>query len=360
MSPTTAFSPTEYNTHQAYMKRCLSLAALGLGTTDPNPMVGCVIVQDKTIIGEGWHQKAGEAHAEVQAVNSVKDKALLKGSTVYVSLEPCSHFGKTPPCADLLIREQVGRVIIGCTDPNPEVAGSGIKKLEAAGIEVIRGVCEQEARALNKRFFTFHNKRRPFVILKWAQSNDGYIAPAQKTQQAPVWISNALSRQRTHKWRAEESAILIGVETALSDDPSLTTRDWPGKSPIRIVIDINGRLDEKLKVLDGSVPTIVFTAAEKTTTANHIDYIKVAAGELPINDLLRDLFDKGVQSLIVEGGASTLQRFIDSGLWDEARTFISPTDLKSGLEAPVLDLEPSSAESLHHDRLLTYLNPQQL
>ncbi|NQX76174.1 bifunctional diaminohydroxyphosphoribosylaminopyrimidine deaminase/5-amino-6-(5-phosphoribosylamino)uracil reductase RibD [Gilvibacter sp.] len=342
------------------MKRCIELATLGQGSTDPNPMVGCVIVHNDTIIGEGWHQRAGEPHAEVNAVASVKNKALLKEATAYVSLEPCSHHGKTPPCADMLIENKLARVVIASKDPNPQVAGRGIKRLEAAGIEVIAGILDKEAQHLNRRFFTFHAKKRPYVLLKWAQSLDGFIAPITKDVQAPVWISNTLSRQHTHQWRSEESAILIGVNTALADNPSLTTRDWPGKSPVRVVLDPHGKLKPELSLLDGQTKTIVITSAEAPVTNTNLILIKVKESNIEIDHLLSLLYEQGLQSVLIEGGADTLNRFISSGLWDEARVFTGAVQLGNGLAAPSLDLEPTSIENVQNDLLNTYFNPKQL
>ncbi|MDC7997836.1 bifunctional diaminohydroxyphosphoribosylaminopyrimidine deaminase/5-amino-6-(5-phosphoribosylamino)uracil reductase RibD [Gilvibacter sediminis] len=342
------------------MRRCLELAKLGQGTTDPNPMVGCVIVYKNAIIGEGWHQRAGEPHAEVNAVASVKDKNLLQEATAYVSLEPCSHHGRTPPCSDLLIKHKVARVVIGSTDPNPQVAGRGIAKLKAAGVEVISGVLEKEAQFLNRRFFTFHSKKRSYVLLKWAQSSDGFLAPKSKNTQAPVWISNTLSRQRTHRWRSEESAILIGVNTALADNPSLTTRDWPGKSPVRVVLDPKGKLDPTLKLLDGSTQTLVITTKDNSKEFPNVSCIKVQELSFEIDHLLAILYDHGLQSVLIEGGADTLNRFIQSGIWDEARVFTGAVNLGDGIAAPELKLEPTAVEKIDQDQLHTYLNPAQL
>src|SRR6187402_177178 len=240
----------EVKVHEKYIKRCIELAKNGLGTTYPNPLVGSVIVYENEIIGEGWHRMAGEAHAEVNAVNSVKDQSLLSKSTIYVSLEPCSHYGKTPPCCDLIIRHQIPNVVVGTVDSFSEVSGNGIKKLIEAGKNVTVGILEEECRQLNKRFFTFHEKKRPYVILKWAESQDGFIAPAQKEVRTPLWITNAFSRQLVHKWRTEEQAILVGTKTVIDDNPRLDARDWQGENPVRIVLDNCNRIPKESYIFD--------------------------------------------------------------------------------------------------------------
>ena len=250
--------------NEKYIRRCIELARNGLGTTYPNPLVGSVIVYDGKIIGEGWHKKSGESHAEVNAVKAVKDKSLLKKATIYVSLEPCSHFGKTPPCCDLIIKNNIPNVVIGTVDPNVKVAGNGIKKLIEAGIHVTVGVLEEECNALNKRFFTFHKKKRPFIVLKWAESQDGFIAPTEKLEKKPVWITNQYSRQLVHKWRTEEQAILVGTQTAIDDNPKLNARDWSGKNPIRLVIDQNNRIEKNNHIFDNQAVTIVFSKSIDT------------------------------------------------------------------------------------------------
>ena len=240
--------------HEKYINRCLQIAKNGLGTTRPNPMVGAVIVYNEKIIGEGFTSPYGQAHAEVNAINAVKDKSLLSQSTIYVTLEPCSHYGKTPPCSDLIIDNKIPNVVIGCIDDNPEVAGKGIQKLRDAGCNVIVGVLEKDCKTHLKRFFTFHNKKRPYIILKWAETKDGFIAPQTKDEQKPVWITNIYSRQLVHKWRAEEQAILVGTNTVIEDNPSLTVRDWYGNNPIRIVLDRNSKLDTSFSVFNKLFP----------------------------------------------------------------------------------------------------------
>jgi diaminohydroxyphosphoribosylaminopyrimidine deaminase / 5-amino-6-(5-phosphoribosylamino)uracil reductase len=316
---------------EIFMRRALELAALGRGYVSPNPLVGCVIVHDGLIIGEGWHKKYGEAHAEVNAVRDVADKTLLQSSTVYVSLEPCSHFGKTPPCADMLIREAVKKVVIANLDSNPLVAGEGMKKLQAAGIEVVTGVLEAEGRELNKRFFTFMERQRPYIMLKWAETADGYIARENFDSK---WISNDLSRQWVHKWRAEEDSVLVGVRTAQHDNPKLNVRNWTGRDPVRIVIDRFLKLDRALHVFDGSQRTICYNTVKEEEKPN-LSFIKISEQDF-LPALVRDLHNRRIQSVIVEGGSQTLQRFIDEGLWDEARIFVAPATFEKGIAAPRL------------------------
>ncbi|GLB51199.1 riboflavin biosynthesis protein RibD [Neptunitalea chrysea] len=298
-------------------------------------MVGSVVVYNNQIIGEGWHVKAGEPHAEVNAIASVKNKELLKESTIYVSLEPCSHYGKTPPCSDLIIRNGIKNVVIGTIDPYSEVAGRGIKKLMEAGHHVTMGILEDECKDLNKRFFTFHTKKRPYIILKWAETANRCIAPETKDTIAPVWISNTYAKQLVHKWRSEEQAILIGTNTALEDNPSLTTREWYGNNPTRIVIDKNLRIPETSNVYNDEVKTIIITQHLRENDINtcfeKIDFSKNLATQ--ICDIL---YKYNLQSLIVEGGAKTLQTFIDENLWDETRIFEGENNFIEGIKAPEL------------------------
>ncbi len=330
--------------HEKYIKRCIELAKNGLGTTYPNPLVGSVIVYNNEIIGEGWHQKAGEPHAEVNAIHSVKDKSLLSKATIYVSLEPCSHFGKTPPCCDLIIANDIPNVVIGTIDPFAKVAGNGIKKLLEAGKKVTVGILEDECNELNKRFFTFHTKKRPYIILKWAESQDGFIAPLTKEKKEPVWITNEFSRQLVHKWRSEEQAILVGTNTVLEDNPSLTVRDWTGNNPIRIVLDQKKRIPKESPIFDTQANTVLIS---KDT----INFKNTIASE--ITDFL---FKKGIQSVIIEGGRETLQTFIDEDIWDEARVFKGTTSLKNGIIAPVFNQVNAKKEQLIEDKLLTFFN----
>ncbi|QBZ96557.1 Riboflavin biosynthesis protein RibD [Flavobacterium sangjuense] len=327
----------EVKIHENYIKRCIQLAKNGLGTTYPNPMVGSVIVYNNEIIGEGWHQKSGEPHAEVNAINSVKDKSLLAKATIYVSLEPCSHFGKTPPCCDLIIKHKIPNVVVGTIDPNSKVSGSGIKRLQENGANVTFGVLEKECSELNKRFFTFHQKNRPYIILKWAESQDGFIAPLTKDKTEPVWISNEFSRQLVHKWRSEEQAILVGTKTVLDDNPKLDVRDWTGENPIRIVLDRTGKISDAFFVKDGKTKTIIITEQENLTFSENCIY-ENAIFDIKLTKTIADISYKyGIQSILIEGGKQTLQSFIDDNLWDEARIFIGNKHLKSGIKAPVLN-----------------------
>lgn len=342
--------------HELYMKRCLELAKNGLGTTYPNPMVGSVIVCNGKIIGEGSHQKAGGPHAEVHAVNSVKDKSLLKKSTIYVSLEPCSHFGKTPPCCDLIIANEIPNVVVGTVDPNVKVAGNGILKLQASGKNVTVGILEAECRELNKRFFTFHQKKRPYIILKWAQSADGLIAPKAKSEQKPVWISNVYSRQLVHKWRSEEQAILVGTQTVVDDNPTLNVRDWAGENPVRIVIDKNNRISKESHIFDNQAKTIVVCDSEMHAESDPIIFKSIDFEGNIAEQIAAVLFVENLQSVIVEGGGKTLQTFIDSGFWDEARVFTSKTVLTQGVQAPVLNAALKHKYSVGSDELLIFRN----
>ncbi len=341
---------------EKYIKRCIELAKNGLGTTYPNPLVGCVIVFENTIIGEGWHKKSGEAHAEVIAIESVQNKELLSSSTLYVSLEPCSHFGKTPPCADLILKYKIPNVVIGTIDPNSKVAGKGIQKLKDSGVNVTFGILEKEGNELNKRFFTFHRKSRPYIILKWAESADGFISPINKSEQKPVWISNEYSRQLVHKWRSEEQAILVGTQTIIDDNPSLTVRDWVGNNPIRVVIDRENTIDSSYNVFDNQAKTIVFSSKEVTSNSDTIQYIKVDFDKNSTQAIVDKLFENNIQSIIIEGGRKTIQSFIDAHLWDEARVFIGGINLNEGTEAPKINNTIYSKSYLKKDTLLTYRN----
>lgn len=339
-----------HTAHLIYMQRALELAALGRGTVSPNPLVGSVVVHDNRIIGEGWHKQYGGPHAEVHAINSVADKSLLPESTVYVNLEPCSHTGKTPPCADMLIREKVKRVVIANLDSNPLVAGEGIRKLRAAGIEVITGILDKEGRALNKRFFTAMEKKRPYIILKWAQTADGFVARENYNSR---WISDAYSRQLVHKWRSEEDAILVGKRTAQYDDPQLNVRDWSGRNPTRIVIDRFLKLSDKLNLFDRSQPTLCYNLMK------HEEHPNLILARLPEEDflqhLIHDLFVRKLQSIIIEGGTQTLDAFLDANLWDEARIFRSTQTFGKGIPAPRLHATLIKQVPVHADTLDFYI-----
>ncbi|RUA34659.1 MAG: bifunctional diaminohydroxyphosphoribosylaminopyrimidine deaminase/5-amino-6-(5-phosphoribosylamino)uracil reductase RibD [Bacteroidetes bacterium] len=317
---------------EIFMQRALQLAGYGKSTVSPNPMVGCLIVYDDKIIGEGWHQKAGEPHAEVLAIQSVENPELLKSATAYVTLEPCAHYGKTPPCAELLVEKQLKKVVIGTVDPNPLVAGKGIKILKEAGIEVETEVLEKECLEINKAFFTFMQKKRPYIILKWAQTSDGFIARENFDSK---WISNPLSRQLVHKWRTEIDAILIGKNTAHFDNPQLTARDWSGKNPIRLVMDHNLALADDLKIFDEEQKTILFHSQDQIIERKGVAAIKLSKEDF-LKNMMNYLHNEKIQSVLVEGGAQTVQSFIDAGLWDEARIFTAPASFEKGIRAAEL------------------------
>ena len=341
--------------HEHYIKRCLEISKLGIGTTRPNPSVGAVLVVDDRIIGEGFTSPYGGNHAEVNAISTVRDSSLLATATMYVTLEPCSHFGKTPPCADLIIKSEIKKVVIGCIDSNVLVAGKGVERLQNAGCEVIVGVLEKECKAHHKRFFTFQTKKRPFIILKWAQTLDAYVAPKNRAIQAPVWITNEASRQLVHKWRSEEQAILVGTTTVLDDNPRLDVRYWKGEDPVRIIIDKELKIPANLKVYDGSVKTI-FINESSTSVKGAIFFEKINFSKPIAIQICEVLFKHNIQSLIVEGGTKTIQTFIDENLWDEARVFSGEVHFNDGVNAPILDVIPTNEENIKGDILKTYLN----
>ncbi len=348
----------QMNLHEKYIKRCIELSKYGLRFAMPNPSVGAVVVYSDTIIGEGFTAAYGGNHAEVNAIEAVKDKSLLCKSTLYVSLEPCSHFGKTPPCADLIIKSKIPTVVIGCLDANKIVSGNGIKKLKAAGINVIVGVLMKECQESHKRFFTFHNKKRPYIILKWAESADGFIAPIHKNEQKPVWITNEISRQLVHKWRTEEQAILVGTNTVIADNPQLTARDWVGKNPIRIVLDLNNRLPKNSRVFDDEAATIVISNNFINSNINSKSKDNI---NLNLAQSICDfLYKKNIQSIIIEGGLQTLQSFIDVDLWDEARVFKGKVLLTNGVGAPVFKTTVSKKMMFLDDELFIYKNERHL
>jgi diaminohydroxyphosphoribosylaminopyrimidine deaminase / 5-amino-6-(5-phosphoribosylamino)uracil reductase len=334
-------------THDLYMLRCLELAKLGSGNVAPNPMVGSVIVYRDRIIGEGYHRNYGEAHAEINAINSVSDKSLLSESTLYANLEPCSHFGKTPPCSDAILEFKIPRVVISNVDPNRLVKGKGIEKLQNGGVEVITDVLVNEGLELNKRFFTFQKKSRPYIILKWAQTEDRFIDiirhPAQPQQ--PTWITNEDARMLVHKWRSEEQAIMVGTNTAFLDNPKLNVRDWKGKNPLRIVIDRNLRLPRNLHLFDGSIPTLVFTQREvEDEDVKNVEYITLPFDEYLPEHILGELFRRQVQSVIIEGGAKLINSFLSANLWDESRVFTGNKYFGAGISAPQMDCAPTTTE----------------
>ena len=330
------------------MQVCIDLALKGFPLAFPNPMVGCVIVHNDSIIGQGYHQQFGYHHAEVNAIASVENKELLEQSTLYVSLEPCAHFGKTPPCADLIVKSKIPRVVIGSLDTFSEVNGKGIQRLKETGIEVLTKVLEKECRAINKRFFTFHEKKRPYVILKWAQTSDGYIAPLN--QKEPLWISSPESKILVHQWRSQEQAILVGRKTVELDNPLLTTREVNGKNPIRIVLDRKLSLNKDLLIFNDDATTLVVN--DKLSSDNHlkIDFNNLAPS------LLKELHSRNIQSIIIEGGAQTLNTFIDAKVWDEARVFTSKKTLEKGVQSPLIQSVINHSEIVGDDKLTYFIN----
>ncbi|MDB5283751.1 MAG: ribD 2 [Bacteroidota bacterium] len=339
---------------ELYMQRCLDLALLGLGKVAPNPMVGCVIVYNGNIVGEGFHQKYGEAHAEVNAVNSVADKFthLIPESTLYVNLEPCSHFGKTPPCADMIVRQKIKRVVIGSFDPNPLVAGMGIEILKAGGVEVTTSILEKESDFLNRRFMIFHKLHRPYVILKWAQTSDDFLAPNEPRQ---VWLTNDESKKLVHQWRSEEQAILVGKRTVEIDDPELNVRHVKGNNPVRITIDRTLSLSPTKKIFRPDTRLFVYNESESSNNGS-LNLVKLDFEKSVIEQMLQHLFHQQIQSVIIEGGPATLKQFIDHNTWDEARIFTTEHILKSGKKTPPLSGKVASDEMIGKDRLVTLLN----
>jgi diaminohydroxyphosphoribosylaminopyrimidine deaminase/5-amino-6-(5-phosphoribosylamino)uracil reductase len=342
---------------ELYMRRCLELARKGLGLTRQNPLVGSVVVYNDLIIGEGYHHEYGGPHAEVNAINSVKDQSLLNKSSLYVNLEPCSHFGKTPPCSLLIQEKGIPRVVIGCSDSNPEVSGKGIKNLKSIGTEVISGVLEKESRYLNRRFFTFHEQKRPYIILKWAQTPDGFIDKERKAGEnpEPSWITNHTSRMLVHKWRAEEISIMAGTNTIILDNPELNVREWPGENPLRIAPDKNGRLFEGLKILDGASPTLIFSGS-KTNSRKNLEYVQLPPGHFEIAGFLKEIYKMKILSVFVEGGARLTQSFINSGLWDEAFVFVGNNKFIEGVKAPLIISECEEKFEFRGSMLNIYRN----
>ena len=327
------------------MQKCLELACKGIGNVSPNPMVGSVIVYNNKIIGEGYHQKYGFPHAEVNAIYSVKDKSLLSKSTLYVNLEPCPHFGKTAPCSNLIIKHKITKVVIGCIDTSSKVSGKGIKEMQNAGLKVTVGVLEKESRELNKRFFIFNNKKRPYIILKWAESKDGFIAPHNQSE--PFWMTSNESKKLVHQWRAEEDAVLVGRITAQKDNPSLTVREKKGTNPIRIVIDKNLKLSKDLNLFNTEAKTIIFNEIKsENSSQNH--YIKIGYRNL-ISNILKELYKEKIHSIIIEGGTITLQSFINENMWDEARVFTTQKDLKNGVKTPEITGTPKEKMKIGDD-----------
>lgn len=342
---------------ETIMQRCIDLAKLGERRVAPNPMVGSVIVHQNKIIGEGFHQQYGGPHAEVNAIQKVKDQKLLAESTLFVNLEPCAHHGKTPPCSDLIIQKKIPNVVIGTVDPFAEVSGKGIEKMKKAGIKVETGILQHECLELNRRFFTFHEKHRPYIILKWAQTADGFVDVDQANQQLgqPTWITNEMARIAVHKQRSTESAIFIGTDTADKDNPSLTLRDWYGEQPYRIISDRKQRLARQLNIFDQKAPTIIISTG---TYADErpVEIIQTTSDGDVINSLLISLYERGILSLIVEGGPKMLQSFIDRSLWDEAHVYTGQLSFTSGIRAPEFKASPLHFDRFYNSELKIYRN----
>ena len=340
------------------MQRCLELAILGSGYVAPNPMVGAVVVNEDRIIGEGYHRQIGGPHAEVEAINSVKEKELLKSSTLYVSLEPCNHFGKTPPCTDFILEHKIPKVVYGMRDNSPREGEKGEDYLKENGVDVTAGILVKECEELNKRFLTFHLEKRPYIILKWAQTADGFIAPPKAKPAGeghPHWISNIYSRKLVHKWRTEEHAIIVGANTVMLDNPELTARDWKGPNPLRIVIDRNLKLHNQLNLFDVSSPTLVFTSKETPQSSNP-EFITIEEKDNFLKEVLNVLYEREILSLIVEGGQKLLELFIKQNLWDEARIFIAPSFMYDGIKAPSLISPLHHYEDISGDKLYYFFN----
>ena len=332
------------NIHEKYISRCIELGKLGIGNTYPNPAVGSCIVYNNKIIGEGYTSSFGKNHAEINAINSVKIKSQLKESTLYVTLEPCSHHGKTPPCTNEIIKNKIPRVIIGIIDPHSKVSGNGIKKLKEAGIKVTLGVLENKCKDHHKRFLTYINKKRPYIILKWAETNDGFIAPKTKDEIKPIWISNKYSRQLVHKWRSKEQCLIVGRKTISEDNPELTTRDWCGKNPTVVIISKDNNLNNNSNVLNSK--------AKKIIISNEIiDFKKPIA-----NQITKILYKRNIISAIVEGGAKTLNTFLNENIWDEIRIFKSPLNFKNGIKSPRINIKPKNRTLIVEDELLVIYN----
>lgn len=353
-----------------YMQRCLELAMNGIGNVAPNPMVGAVIVHNNKIIGEGFHAHYGEAHAEVNAINSVKDKSLLKDSTMYISLEPCSHYGKTPPCTDRIIELGIPNIVVATTDPNPKVSGRGIDILRQQGCNVTVGVLEDEAVELNRRFITYHTQKRPYVILKWAQTIDGFIDAIRQPSDPiePIWITNEHARSLVHRWRSEEQAILVGTNTVERDNPHLNVRNWCGRAPIRVVVDRKLRLPKESHVFDGSQTTLLFMGNNSSSLARKPEFSGIPNLEMITIDfvkgieaqILKELGNRDIISVIVEGGATLLNSFIQKGLWDEARVFVGNKFFGDGVKAPLFKGNPVTFDEIGDSKLFVYRNEESL
>jgi diaminohydroxyphosphoribosylaminopyrimidine deaminase/5-amino-6-(5-phosphoribosylamino)uracil reductase len=342
--------------HQKFMQRCLDLAQKAKGHTYPNPMVGSVVVYNDKIIGEGYHQQAGHPHAEVNAINNVTETHLLKKATLYVNLEPCCHTGKTPPCSQLIISKEIPNVVIGTQDPHSKVAGKGIEQLQSAGINVTLGVLKKEAQELNRRFFNFHQKKRPYIVLKWAETTDGFIAPQKRSQQAPVWITGKKSRNKVHQWRTEEQSILVGTQTVIDDNPQLTARGLDGNQPLRIVIDRALKIDRKANVFDSKAETLLISQKSGKGYPNNVRFATVDFSKPLAQQICNHLHQQNIQSIIVEGGSKTLQTFINENLWDEARVFRGNESFTKGVKAPKLQEILVDKSLIGEDELFIYRN----
>lgn len=342
---------------EQYIERCLQLAELGIGNVAPNPLVGALVVYKGEIVGEGYHQKYGQPHAEPNAINAVADHSIFSEATLYVSLEPCSHYGKTPPCANLIVSKGFKKVVIGTLDPNPKVAGRGVEILRKAGIKVVVGVLEDKCRALNKRFFRFQETKRPFVLLKWAQTSDGFIDHIRTNiEQKPLLISNSITSQLTHKMRSENQSILVSTNTVVLDNPSLTVRNWSGKSPIRLVLDRTLRIPRNYQIYNNKQRTIVFT--EKNEINENVAYKNIAFGEDCIKNLLQAVYELNIHSILVEGGAKLLNSFIESGWWDEANIEISSKCIGAGVKAPCIKQQWSEHKTFSNHKWINITNYQ--
>ena len=336
--------------YNKYINRTFYLAEKGLGYVLSNPLVGCVIVKNNEIIGEGFHQKYGEAHAEINAINSIKEKKKIQGSSIYINLEPCSHHGKTPPCVDSLIKFKPKEVIISNIDPNPSVNGRGIKKLRDNNIEVITGILEDYGKFLNRRFFYNHKKNLPYIILKWAETKDGFIARENGDSK---WISNEMSRSYVHRWRSQEDGILVGVETANKDNPKLNVRNWNGNNPIRIILDPNSRLKENLNIHEGPNTTFIYNRRLQKEEGN-VKFVKINSFDLDL--ILNDVYSKGISSILVEGGTKTINYFIEKNLWNEARIFKSNINFIKGIDSPKINTNKYEYHNILEDKLYIIQN----
>jgi diaminohydroxyphosphoribosylaminopyrimidine deaminase/5-amino-6-(5-phosphoribosylamino)uracil reductase len=336
------------------MQRCIELAKNGVGFVSPNPMVGAVIVHNSKIIGEGWHKKYGEPHAEVNAINSVEDKALLKNSTIYVSLEPCSHHGKTPPCTDLIIKYGIPKVVIGTVDPYHKVSGRGIEKLRAVGVEVEVGICKEACEELNKAFFTSIKKKRPYVVLKWAETKDAYIDSNKDFDVKGARISNELSNKMDHKMRSEYDAIMVGTNTALIDNPNLNVRKWEGENPTRVVLDRSLRLPADLELFSKKIPSIIFNSVY-TKEDENLSFVKIDFDNC-VEEFLAELHKRKIQSIMIEGGEKLLNSIIEANMWDEAIVFIGDKMFEKGVPAPKLHRVHVDEDSLGSDKIFKFRN----